>query len=66
MGSKIKGMKTIETKVYTLDELSDDAKDKARDWAREFVCDYEKKNIPIPCVLIMSTALQLVVVIIHN
>jgi hypothetical protein len=34
-------MKTIETKVYTLDELSDDAKDKARDWAREFVCDYD-------------------------
>ncbi len=34
-------MKTIETKVYTFDELSDKAKDTARDWAREHVYDYD-------------------------
>lgn len=28
-------MKTIETKVYNFDELSDDAKEKARQWCRE-------------------------------
>lgn len=28
-------MQVIETKVYTFDELSDDAKEKARDWWRE-------------------------------
>lgn len=28
-------MKTIETKVYTFDELSDEAKEKARDWFKE-------------------------------
>lgn len=28
-------MRTIQTNVYTYDELSDDAKEKARDWFRE-------------------------------
>lgn len=28
-------MKTIETKVYTIDELSDAAKEKARDWYKQ-------------------------------
>lgn len=30
-------MREITTKVYTFDELSDDAKEKARDWFRQFV-----------------------------
>lgn len=34
-------MKTIETKVYEFDELSDDAKEKAREWYREGALDYE-------------------------
>lgn len=33
-------MKTIETKVYTFDELSDSAKEKARDWLRYSDSDY--------------------------
>lgn len=32
-------MNVIETAVYTLDELSDKAKEKARDWYREGNCD---------------------------
>lgn len=32
---------TIETTVYTFDELDDDAKDKAREWYREGAFDYE-------------------------
>ena len=34
-------MKTIETKVYEFDELSDAAKEKAREWYREGALDYE-------------------------
>jgi hypothetical protein len=34
-------MKTIETKVYTFNELSDDAKDVARSWSREHALDYD-------------------------
>jgi hypothetical protein len=34
-------MKTIETKVYEFNELSDSAKEKARDWYREHALDYE-------------------------
>lgn len=34
-------MKTIKTKVYTFDELSDDAKEVARNWCHEFVADYD-------------------------
>lgn len=29
--------RTIETKIYTFDELSDSAKEKARDWYRQYV-----------------------------
>lgn len=34
-------MKTIETKVYTFDELSESAKECARNWWREHGLDYE-------------------------
>jgi hypothetical protein len=34
-------MKTISTKVYTFDELSDTAKDKAREWYRECGFGYD-------------------------
>lgn len=34
-------MRTIETKVYTFDELTDSAKEKARDWYRQGGLDYE-------------------------
>lgn len=34
-------MQIIETKVYTLDELTDEAKEKAREWYREHALDYE-------------------------
>ncbi len=34
-------MKTIQTQVYTFDELNDEAKEKARDWYREHAMDYE-------------------------
>ena len=34
-------MTTIETKVYTFDELSDKAKEKARDWYKSGIDDYE-------------------------
>jgi hypothetical protein len=34
-------VRTIETKVYTFDELSDSAKEKAREWYREGNLDYE-------------------------
>jgi hypothetical protein len=34
-------MKTIETKVYEFNELSEDAKEKAREWYREGALDYE-------------------------
>ena len=33
-------MKTVKTIVYTLDELSDEAKEKAREWCREGALDY--------------------------
>lgn len=34
-------MQIIETKVYSFDELSDEAKEKARDWYRKGGLDYE-------------------------
>jgi hypothetical protein len=34
-------MKTIETRVFTFDELEDKAKDKARDWYRQGLFDYD-------------------------
>lgn len=34
-------MRTVETKVFTFDELSNDAKEKARAWYREGAFDYE-------------------------
>ena len=38
-------MKTITTKVYTLDELDEEAKEKARDWWREVLWDDCYKSI---------------------
>ncbi len=35
-------MKTIETTVYTFDELDDTAKEKAREWYRDGSLDYER------------------------
>lgn len=34
-------MKTIKTKVYYLDELSDSAKEKAREWYRNGITEYQ-------------------------
>ena len=34
-------MKTVETNVFTFDELTDRAKEKARAWYREGALDYE-------------------------
>lgn len=34
-------MRTIETKVYKFDELSNEAKEVARNWYREYAFDYE-------------------------
>ncbi len=33
--------RTVETTVYRLDELSDDAKDRARLWYREIALDHD-------------------------
>lgn len=38
-------MRTIQTKVYTFEELSDSAKDKARDWYRQGI-EYEAEFEP--------------------
>ncbi|PIV84826.1 MAG: antitoxin of toxin-antitoxin stability system, partial [Nitrospirae bacterium CG17_big_fil_post_rev_8_21_14_2_50_50_9] len=34
-------MRTVETRIYQFDELSDKAKGKARDWYRESIADWD-------------------------